>query len=1432
MVNIRTNSGKAAFVTALTAVAVGGSVLIGWLFEPEHPSHVVPGHITMNPATAVAFILTGVSLALLLRFSQGGDQKSRGLVVTARLCACAAIFIGWMRLVAIFSGWDLGVDQWLFASQMVNGPEPGNHVAPNSALNLLLLGGAVLLMDVESRSVRCGVEIAVLVVGLISLLAILGYAYGVEPFYRVGPFGGMAMHTAITSAILSVGVLLSHTDGGLLAGLAGNNTGGTLTRRLLPPAVLITALISWVSRMGEKAGYPVAFCDAAATLANIGILTFLICWTARRLSNGDVRRRKAEDETRFNEQRYRSLVEATAAIVWVTDASGQFVVEQPDWTAFTGQVFQELRGWGWLKSIHPDDQTETARAWSVAVANRSIFQVEHRVRTQRGVYRNMLVRAAPILAANGPILEWIGVHSDITERKQAEAWRIQLAAIIESSGDAIVSKDFDSNVTSWNTAAERMFGYSAREMVGTSIRRLIPPDRQGEEEEIMSSIERGERTLYFETVRLTKSGGRIDVSITVSPIKDAAGKVVGASKIARDITGKKQAEAELRWKTALLEAQVNSSLDGILVVDGQGKKLLQNQRLADLLKIPPHIAEDTDDQKQVSWVTGVTRNPAAFTVKVAYLFSHPDETSRDEIELTDGTFLDRYSAPVVGNEGTYFGRIWTFRDITVRKRAEESLRLLESAVEQSKESIMITDAELDLPGPRIVFVNPAFTQMTGYTAEEVLGKTPRLFQGPRTDRKVLDRLRRNLAAGEAFEGETTNYRKDGSPFVLAWQITPIREGNGPITHFVAVERDITEQTRSAALLLESQQRLTLATESAGIGIWEWSPMKNEGVWDAQMLTLYGLRSQDFTSVYDAWRNGLHPEDRARAESEFAAALAGPRDFQSEFRVVWPGGEVHDIQAYGIVPRAADGSAQRMVGVNWDVTARKQTEARFRRLVDSDVQSILFWNAEGRITGANDSFLSLTGYNREDLVAGRLDWMAMTPPEYADFDRRALAGIAATGTCTPYEKEFIRKDGTRVPILVGAAAFEDNPEEGVCFVLDLTERKRLETQLVESQKLETVGKLAGGIAHEFNSILTAIIGQSELLLSDLPSGSPLKTNATEITTAAGRAAALTRQLLAYGRKQLLQPEALDFNRVATRMEGMLRHLMGGEIDTRIVATDGLHAVKADVGQLEQVIMQMAINARDAMPNGGKFTLETANVSFDQESVGNYPELKPGDYVMLAITDTGVGMSAEVKARLFEPFFSTKGVGQGTGLGLSTCYGIIKQSGGHISVYSELARGATFKIYLPQVERSATAPPRRPAPTDLPRGTETILLVEDDPALREMASALLRRLGYTVLAAANGIEALSLKQQRGTGHVDLLFTDVAMPHMSGKELADRVRALYPHTRILFTSAYTKNAIVHQNVLSKGVALLQKPFMPSALAHKVREVLDQPGEAVSRD
>ncbi len=504
---------------------------------------------------------------------------------------------------------------------------------------------------------------------------------------------------------------------------------------------------------------------------------------------------------------------------------------------------------------------------------------------------------------------------------------------------------------------------------------------------------------------------------------------------------------------------------------------------------------------------------------------------------------------------------------------------------------------------------------------------------------------------------------------------------------------------------------------------------------------------------------------------------------------------------------------------------RESEIRFRGFFEQAAVGVAEVAPDGQFLLANQRFADIVGRTREELQS--CTFQEITHPDDLSKSQTGVRGLL-TGEAKAYSitKRYLHKNGDPVWVNLTVSLIAEcasQPKHFLAVVEDITERKRLESQLFQSQKLETVGKLAGGIAHEFNSIMTAIIGYSELMLSDLSSTNPIYKNATEIRHSAERAAALTRQLLAYGRKQSLQPEILDLNSVLASMKDTLHHLLGQGTNLLLISAPDLKTVKADAGQFQQVVMNLAMNAAEAMPHGGKLTLETANVTLEQEDVRSIPELKASDYVMVAVTDTGTGISEKVRARLFEPFFTTKEVGSGVGLGLSTCYGIIKQSGGHISVHSELGRGTVFKIYLPQVEQLTKAPVPRSTLTDLPHGKETILLVEDDPDLREMAATLLKRLGYTVLVAANGIEALNIKQERKVEHIDLLFTDVVMPQMSGKELSERFLALSPHTRILFTSAYTANAVVHQGGLNNGVALLQKPFTPSALAHKLREILD---------
>jgi two-component system, cell cycle sensor histidine kinase and response regulator CckA len=392
-------------------------------------------------------------------------------------------------------------------------------------------------------------------------------------------------------------------------------------------------------------------------------------------------------------------------------------------------------------------------------------------------------------------------------------------------------------------------------------------------------------------------------------------------------------------------------------------------------------------------------------------------------------------------------------------------------------------------------------------------------------------------------------------------------------------------------------------------------------------------------------------------------------------------------------------------------------------------------------------------------------------------------------------------------------------------------RRSEEQLRQSQKIEAVGRLAAGVAHDFNNFLTAITGHSELLLRQLGAGDPLRKHAEQIEKVAYLAAVLTRQLLSFSRNQVIEPRVLELNAVISNVEKMLCQLIGDDIEFCASLDPAAGHIKADAGQIEQVVMNLAVNARDAMPNGGKLAVTTASVTVDKNHLKNFPGLCAGDYVVITIADTGTGMSEEVKAHLFEPFFTTKPLGKGTGLGLATCFGIVKQNNGHINVQSELGKGATFKIYFPQLPlmlESSPVPIRPPAAAG---GDETVLLVEDEPAVREFAVATLREKGYAVVEAVNGEEGLRLARQHD-GKIDLVLTDVVMPIMGGKEMADALRASHPDTKILFTSGYTDDALVQHGVLRPDIRFLQKPYMTATLTRKVREVLDEDptGVAVS--
>jgi PAS domain S-box-containing protein len=503
---------------------------------------------------------------------------------------------------------------------------------------------------------------------------------------------------------------------------------------------------------------------------------------------------------------------------------------------------------------------------------------------------------------------------------------------------------------------------------------------------------------------------------------------------------------------------------------------------------------------------------------------------------------------------------------------------------------------------------------------------------------------------------------------------------------------------------------------------------------------------------------------------------------------------------------------------------QRSEEKFQTIFDRTAIGIALVDMEGRLMECNPALHQMLGYRKEELLTRIFSEVAHPEDEAGDLN---LYKKLLSGKQDHYqvEKRYVQKDRKVVWGRVNVSLVrngEGKPQYTIHMVANINEWKRLETQFLQSQKMETVGRLVSGIAHDLNNLLTVINGYSQLSLLGIEEDDPLKENLKEIERATERAARLTGQLLAFSRSEVLDLKVLDLNTIVRGLEKMLYRLIGEDIELLTHLAEDVGRVKTDSSQIEQVLLNLVVNAKDAMPNGGKLFLETNNVELDEDYARTHISVKPGRYVLLAVSDTGCGMSAEVKERIFDPFFTTKGKDKGTGLGLSTVYGIIKQSRGNIWVYSEPGRGTTFK--MPRAEEEVVNLPEKDEIGKLPRGNEVVLLVEDDPSVRALAARVLRTQGYTVLEATNGEEAMYIAQDLVVKEIHLLVTDVVMPRMGGNELANRFKALYPNLRILFISGYTDKVVRHHVVLSNEAQFLQKPFSLMDLAIKVREVLDK--------
>ena len=828
---------------------------------------------------------------------------------------------------------------------------------------------------------------------------------------------------------------------------------------------------------------------------------------------------------------------------------------------------------------------------------------------------------------------------------------------------------------------------------------------------------------------------------------------------------------------------------------------------------------------------------------------------------SDGSLVDVQilGVPLVVN-GKRVGSFGMYEDITDRRRAEEAQHRAEerfrSLFENAVEGIFQTT-----PQGCLLSANPAFARMCGYsTPEQMMDSVRDVGQAFYVEPELRGEFKRLIEKNgfvEAFEYQIR--RKDGAAIWVSEHARAVRDLEGRIVSYEGTMEDITEHKRAE---LERQVTFEIihavnVTDKLDdlLGLIHLALNKvlyAENCFVALFEPATGMFH--FPFFVDQFDEAPPPQNVGRSCTAYVyrtgqAMLIPQNAFdqlaeQGEVELVgtpspsWLGVPLRTpaatigvlvVQHYEDQDAYKERDLEFLSSVGGQIAFAierkraeekvRESEARLRVLIEQLPAVLWTVDRDLRFTSVLGAGLTRLGLKPNQLVGmSLLDYFETADQTYLPIaaHRRAVAGEAMT-----FHIEW--KSGSYACHAEPLRDARGELQGAICMSLDITDRKQLEEQLRQAQKMEAVGRLAGGIAHDFNNLLMVIQGYADLLTDRVPAGDPLRRNAEQIQMAAQRATSLTRQLLAFSRKQMLAPKVLNIQAVVADMEKILRRLIGEDVQLETSSAPDLGLVKADRSQIEQVILNLAVNARDALPQGGRLTIETANVELDASFAHPPAVLSPGKYVMLAVTDNGCGMDAETQAHIFEPFFTTKEKGKGTGLGLATVYGIVKQSGGYVWVYSEPGRGTSFKIYLPRLEDQELGSTRdqKPEAQALPRWTETVLLVEDEKGVRELAREYLEMSGYTVIEAENGYMALELAAMHA-GEIHLLMTDVVMPGISGRELADRVTQIRPGTKILYMSGYTDQAVVHHGILETDAVLLQKPFTAATLAAKLREIL----------
>jgi PAS domain S-box-containing protein len=1130
---------------------------------------------------------------------------------------------------------------------------------------------------------------------------------------------------------------------------------------------------------------------------------------------------RAERALRESEARYRLLADNVSDVIWTMDMEGRFTYVSPSVQDLRGYTPEEVLRQPVVEAVCPgsrgvlEDAMNEARAYAPGSSANDVISVEIEQPRKDGSTVWTEASARLLLDDIGQPSGIIGVSRDISERRRSQ---LEYRKLLQATTDGFFVLDTHGMFVDVNDAYCALLGYAREELLGLGIQDV---DTVESPEATAAHIALIMTTGYdrFETRHRRKDGAILDIEMSVTYLDSGVGRFYC---FARDITEHKRAELALQATEELYRSlsELTADYAYIVGVEPDGRRITE--------WVSPSFAR----------VTGYTLAEYR-TLNERLRIVHPDDSAVTEARarrlLNGNLSIDEYRIITKAGDVRWIrsyargefdpaaGRVTRIvgaaTDITAAKRAQEALAESEARYhnlfEQVADAILVHDTQ-----GRFLDANQVACQRLGYTHDEMLAMNLRQVIDPDPTGRVAERMATILREGSLLF-ESAHVARDGRVIPIETHVRHIEYGGRPA--FLSVSRDTTERKRLEEAVRESERRFRTLFERTPVG---YQSLDTDGRLIEVNPTWLEALGYAREEVLGRWVGDyMTPDSQALFRERFPRLKALGETHDAEFEMVRRDGSTFIAAIEGRCIYDAQGQFLHSHCIFVDVTERRKSEQALRRW--AQVFEHAGWGisvGDARTESlalVNPAFARMFGYTAKELEHLPVERLYSPSERAAAQEHLREAHLHEHHT---WESVMRRKDGTEFPALVDITVVYDDagqPDYRVANVQDLTERKSLEAQLAQAQKMEAVGRLAGGIAHDFKNLLTVINGYSDMLMDLLPPDDPMGEDLEQIRGAGERAATLTRQLLAFSRRQVMQMRLLDLSAVTDGMAGLLGRIIGEDIALRLELAPALHAVRGDAGQLEQVVMNLAVNARDAMPTGGTLTITTANDTVRQEIVTARAVVPAGDYVTLAIEDTGSGMSAEVREHLFEPFYTTKEVGKGTGLGLAMVYGIVKQSGGEILVESEEGRGTTFTVYLPAMSEEA----RKGAPTGpeaLPLGRETILVVEDEEAVRTLTVRLLRELGYGVMEAASGPAAIELFLATRR-QIDLVLTDTVMPGMSGPEMVQELRHHRPDLQVLFTSGYTDGTALRHGMDEAEEAFLQKPFTRGALARLLREVLD---------